>query len=113
MRNNLKNVKLGDIFDLYDNFDSKHKVVHEDGDYIVIKEYSDRDTNYFNLYNRKLDMLLTGDRCEGTDRYVLFEQHEFNNGEDVEERYKGFFYSVEEDPIKIYEDATYSGCLPE
>ena len=54
MRNNLKNCKLGDVFDLYDNFESKHKVIHEDGDYMVIKEYNDRNTNYFSLYNKKL-----------------------------------------------------------
>lgn len=113
MINNLKNYKLGDIFDLCDGFESKYKVIHEDGDYIVIKEHNGRNTNYFNFYNKKLDMLLVVNRCEGTDRYVLFEQRRYNNGEDIEEVYRGFFYSIEEDPVKIYEDAVYCGCLPE
>ena len=113
MKNNLKNIKLGDVFDLFKDMDSKHKVVHVDGDYYVLKEHSDRKTNYFMFYNKKLDMLLSVDKCVGTDRYVLFEQCEYNNGEDVEEIYRGFFYSVEDDPVEIYEDAACSGRLPE
>ena len=44
---------------------------------------------------------------------MLFEQHEFNKGEEAEEIYKDFFYYIEDDSVKIYEDAKFGGNLPE
>ena len=33
MINILNDIKLGDVFDLYDTFDSKYEVIHEDATY--------------------------------------------------------------------------------